>query len=90
MTDRDEHRAKCIEAGAMAAHRAYYNNYTTINGPVRYWEFEPYQGRWIDAQTAAFDALHGLAWVVAGPISSSDVAELLDSLDLTNAPEQKP
>ena len=55
---RAEHRRACIEAAVRAAHRRYYHDYTTINGPES-WECEPVlvKGRWIASQEAALDAL---------------------------------
>jgi hypothetical protein len=57
----DERRAKCIEAMARAAHRRFYNNYDTVNGPES-WETEApvIKARWIAAQEGAFDSLHGI------------------------------
>jgi hypothetical protein len=81
MMTRDEHRAKCIEAMAIAwirgSGRVYYKNLVEIPD----WLMR----QTIEEQTAAFDSLHGIAWVVARPFRS----QVLDAADLTNQPEQK-
>jgi hypothetical protein len=84
MMTRDEHRAKCIKAMAIAwiRGRVYYKNLVEIPD----WLMR----QTIEEQTVTFDSLHGIAWVVTGPFQSSIIVEVLDASDLTNQPEQKP
>jgi hypothetical protein len=83
---RNDHREACIKAMAIAAYEADTDNY---DGP---WEerLEYWRNIKLKLAAAAFDSLHGRAWVVTGPFQSSIIAEVLDAADLTNPPESKP
>lgn len=102
MTDRDEQRAKCLEAQIQAARNAT-SGYSVFQG-----EYITGDIRLIDVFTAAFDSLNGTARVC--PIEATE--EMLNSVphlsewlhhdlkadyrrmsatgDLTNPPEKKP
>ncbi len=79
---RDEHRKACIETAAKA--RFALHAKITGAGINTTWESlaDDIRQRYIELETAAFDALHGIAKVC--PVDAEWPA------DLTNPPEKKP